>query len=59
MTVRFIAAATTEGMGNSQVNRLLTKLDIGAVNNMVYVRVVEAVDEAAGAEVDQMCKGAL
>ena len=58
-TVRFIAAATTEGMGNSQVNRLLTKLDIGAVNNRVYVRVVEAVDEAAGAEVDQMCKGAL
>ena len=58
-TVRFIAAATTEGMGNSQVNRLLTKLDIGAVNNRVYARVVEAVDEAAGAEVDQMCKGAL
>ena len=58
-TVRFISATTTEGMGNSQVNRLLTKLDIGAVNNRVYVRVVEAVDEAAGAEVDQMCKGAL
>ena len=52
-TVRFIAAATTEGMGNSQVNRLLTKLDIGAVNNRVYARVVEAVDEAASAEADR------
>ena len=58
-TVRFISATTTEGMGNSHVNRLLTKLDIGAVNNRVYARIVEAVDEAASAEADQMCKAAL
>ena len=52
-TVRFLSATTTEGMGNSHVNRLLTKLDIGAVNNRVYARVVEAVDEAASAEADR------
>ena len=59
VTVRFISAATTEGMGKAQIDRLLTKMDIGAVNNKVYARVVEKVDAAAAIEVDQMCDEAL
>jgi hypothetical protein len=58
-TVRFISAATTEGMGKAQIDRLLTKMDIGAVNNKVHARVVEKVDAAAALEMDQMCDSAL
>ena len=58
-TMRFISAVTTEGLGKQQLDRLLTKMDIGAVNNKVHARVVEKVDAAAAIEVDQMCDEAL
>ena len=58
-TMRFISAVTTEGLGKQQLDRLLTKMDIGAVNNKVHARVVEKVDAAAAIEMDQMCDAAL
>ena len=59
VTVRFLSAATTEGMGSAQINRLLTKMDIGAVNNRVRDRVVKAVDAAAALEMKQLSSEAL
>ena len=58
-TMRFVAAATTEGMGLAATNRLATKLDIGMVNKQVHARVVDKVEGAAAAEFDLVSDAAL
>ena len=58
-TFRFISAATTEGIGRDQANRLLVKLDIGGLNNKVHARVVGKVDKAAAAVFGELSSAAL
>ena len=58
-TMRFIATATTGGLGRAATNRLAAKLDIGVVNNTVHARVVDRIEKAAAAEFDLVSDAAL